>query len=117
MFAFRRLYSRPPGRLRKAYRQSSSMLSFNHDGLEIARTRNERRWLPVWHIAVFIYLALLIRIIAIAETGPAAYANRMEQMSEGTVIERSIAVVMQMDPISQQIAMKVRRSLKNFDIL
>ena len=117
MFGFLQSSSRPPGRLRKAYRQSSSVLSFNHDGLEIARTRNERRWLPIWHIAVFVYLALLIRLIAIAEAGPAAYANRMQQMGEGTFIERSIATVMQMDPISQKLAMKMRRSLKNLDIL
>ena len=117
MFGFRPSTSHTAQRLGKAYRQSSSVLSFNHDGLEIARTRNNRRWLPIWHIAVFVYLALLIRLVAIADVGPAAYANRLDQMSNGTLVEKSVAMVMQMDPISQKLALKIRRSLKNLDFL
>ena len=109
--------SRSAARVSAAYRRSSSVLSFNHDGLEVARVKNERRWLPIWHIAVFIYLALLIRLIAIADVGPAAYANRLEQMNKGSFVEQAVAKVMQMDPISQKLALKVRRSLRSLDLI
>lgn len=100
-------------RVGEQYRHSSTVLSFNHDGLEIARVRNERRWLPFWHIAVFLYLAMLIRLVTIADIGPAAYANRMEVMNNGTFLERTAARVMQMDPVSQSIANQLRSTLRD----
>lgn len=101
-------------RFRSEYRRSSAILSFNHDGLEIARVRNERRWLPIWHIAVFLYLALLIRLISIADAGPTAYASRMENLSNGNALERFVATVMHMDPVSRSVATKVRGAMRKF---
>lgn len=90
---------------------SSVVLSFNHDGLEIARVRSNRRWLPVWHIVFFVYVALLIRLITIAQIGPAAYTARMDELRSGNALERAAAVVMQMDPVSQALAYKIRGGL------
>lgn len=117
MFRFMKNAARSQKRVRSAYRCTSSVLSFNHDGLAIARTRNERRWLPLWHIAVFLYLAMLIRIIVIADIGPASYANRVERMSNGTVLERVASVAMYMDPVSRAVAIEVRNAMRNLGML
>lgn len=97
-------------RVPSEYRRTASVLSFNHDGLEIARVKAEpgHRWLPLWHIMVFIYLILLIRLVAFADIGPGGYNNRMEQMRNGTLLEQGAAKVMAMDPISQRLARELR---------
>jgi len=114
MIGFSKIFASIRRRFGSEYRRSSAVLSFNHDGLEIARVRNERRWLPLWHIAVFLYLALLIRLISIADAGPTAYANRMENLRNGNVLERFVARVMYMDPVSRSIATKVRGTVRKF---
>ncbi len=93
------------------YQRSSSVLSFNHDGMEVARVRNRSRYLPLWHVVFFLYLALLIRLVVAADIGTASYEARMLQMRNGTVVERVAAGVMQMDPVSQAIALKLRAGL------
>ena len=105
-------FARFGSRFGREYRRSSTVLSFNHDGLELARVKSDRRWLPVWHIAVFLYLAMLIRLIVMADIGPAAYGSRLDKLNDGNVIERFAATVMQMDPVSQAIANNVRSSLR-----
>lgn len=117
MFQLSKALSHSKRSVGSAYRSTSTVLSFNHDGLEIARVRNDRRWLPLWHIAVFIYLAMVIRLIVIADIGPAAYANRIEKMSEGTVLERVAAVAMYMDPVSRGIATELRGALRNLGMI
>lgn len=94
------------------YRRSASVLSFNHDGLEIARVKtHRRRWLPFWHLLVFIYLVLLIRLVVLADLGPVGYAARMNEMNNGTLLERGAAKIMQMDPYSQQLAVRLRKAM------
>lgn len=94
------------------YQRTASVLSFNHDGLEIARVKtHRRRWLPVWHVIVFVYLMLLIRLVVLADLGPVGYAARMNAMSNGNILERSAAKVMQLDPYSQALAVKLRRGI------
>jgi len=116
MFKVFNVFRRAKLRVGGAYARSASVVSFNHDGLEIARVRNERRWLPLWHIAVFIYLALLIRLVTIAEIGPAAYANRMENMNNGSMLERAAASIMYMDPVSRNIAVGLRNGMSNLGL-
>ena len=99
-------------RLSGGYRRSSSVLSFNHDGLEIARTRTEKRWLPIWHVVFLVYLILLIRLVAMAQIGPGGYAMRMDEMQNGNPAEKVAAQIMAMDPISQRLALQIRGGLK-----
>ncbi len=98
-------------------RRSTSVLSFNHDGLEIARTKRERRWLPIWHVIFFIYLILLIRLVTMAQIGPGGYAMRMDEMQNGNAVEQVAARIMAMDPISQRLAVKIRGGLQYFGSL
>lgn len=101
----------PTGIRRKVasqYRRSSVVLSFNHDGLQLARVKNNRRWLPLFHIVAFIYLAMVIRLVVIAEIGPSGYSQRMAELRDGNMLERVAASVMAMDPVSQAIAGHIR---------
>jgi hypothetical protein len=95
-------------RVKSPYQSTSAVLSFNHDGVEIARVRTKRRWLPVWHLMVFLYLILLIRLIALADIGPTGYASRMDEMRQGNFLERSAVWVMAMDPLSRRLAAELR---------
>ena len=78
--------------------------------------RKRGRWLPVWHFVFVIYLALLVRLIAMAEVGPAAYANKMALLENGTLIERIAAHVMYMDPVSREIAVNIRAGMRKIGI-
>lgn len=95
----------------RGYQRSQAVVSFNHDGLEVARVKSTKRWLPVWHIIFFVYLALLIRLVVMADMGPSGYAQRINQLKEGNVLERMAATVMEMDPVSQALAGKIRNAL------
>ena len=99
------------------FRRSASVLSFNHDGLEVARAKKSGRWLPVWHIIFFIYIGLLMRLVSMAEVGPAAYGNRMAELEKGNVIERMTAQIMYMDPVSRSIATNIRSGLRKIGSL
>jgi hypothetical protein len=74
-----------------------------------------RRWLPLRHLVFFLYIALLIRILALAELGPGAYAQRLEEMRRGSLPERAAALVMRMDPASRQLALQLRAGLARLD--
>ncbi len=102
-------------RVGSEYARTASVFSFNHDGLEIARVkrRNRPRWMPVWHIVFFIYLIMLIRLVALADVGPAGYALRMDEMRHGNVLEQAAAGIMDMDPLSRRLAANLR-GLVNF---
>ena len=90
-------------------------MSFNHDGLEIARVKRRRsRYLPIWHIIFFIYFVYLMRLMAMADMGVGAYQNRMDQLAQGNFIERAAATVMTADPISRDIAADLRNALKSW---
>ena len=52
-----------------------AVASFSHDGVTLARVKRKSRWLPIWHIVFVVYLAFVIRLVSMAEIGPAAYAN------------------------------------------
>ena len=112
MFRFWKSIAGYRRRVSDGYQHSSVVLSFNHDGLEIARAKKTRRWLPLWHIMVFNYLILLVRLIAVADIGPVGYQARMTEMENGNFLERTAAMIMQLDPISQEMAATIRGLLR-----
>lgn len=99
----------------RGYPRSNVVLSFSHDGLAIARVKSNRRWLPIWHIIFFVYVALLIRLVIIADMGPGGYQARMLELQSGNVIERAAARIMALDPVSQSIATRIRASLMSIN--
>lgn len=102
----------PRGRRSAPPPSAASLQSFNHDALEIARRRRVRHAVPLQQFSAFVYLAFTLRILAMAEAGPGGYAYRIAEMRDGTLVERGAAVVMQADPVSQRIAMKLRRGVR-----
>ncbi|WP_425051694.1 hypothetical protein [Psychromarinibacter sp. S121] len=106
-----RPFSILPARVAQEYRRSSAVVSFNHDGLEVARVRNRSRYLPLWHVIFFIYFAMLMRLVVAADIGTASYEARMEEMRNGHALERVAARVMHMDPVSRQLAVQIRAGL------
>lgn len=102
-------------KVRRQYRPSYAVLGFNQDGLEIARVRKKRRYLPLFHLTMFVYLGLIIRLVVMANVGPASYANRIENLSNGNMLERAGAVVMYMDPVSRDIAIKLRSAIRDWE--
>jgi len=92
------------------YGRSNVVLSFGQDGLAIARVKSNKRWMPIWHVIFFIYVALLIRLIIIADLGPAGYASKLSKLENGTFLERAAASAMAMDPVSQALAIRIRKS-------
>ena len=105
------------GRFWRRTRGTASVLSFNHDGLEIARVKKRNRWLPMWHIIFVVYLGLMIRLVVMADIGPGAYGSRMAELKNGTMLERGIGYVMQMDPVSHSIAINVRRGMRKLGMV
>lgn len=91
--------------------RTNVVLRFNPDGVELTRVRSNRRWMPVWHIIFFIYMGLLIRLVVMADLGPAGYDQRMAALKNGNFIERAAAKVMDMDPVSRALAIKLRKGM------
>lgn len=77
-------------------------------------SRRKMRFLPVWQLIFFVYFMLLVRILAMANMGPGTYADRIETLNQGNKLERVAAVVMYMDPVSEAMAYRIRRGLKNW---
>lgn len=98
-FGFRRRYS------------NNVVLRFGGDGVELVRKRTNRRWLPLWHVIFFVYMALLIRLVIMADMGPGSYTARMAELENGTMIDKVAARVMAMDPVSEALARRLRASL------
>lgn len=94
-------------------RANATVLSFNHDGMSLARVRKKNRWLPVWHFIFVIYLAMIIRLVAMAEAGPGSYGARMAELENGSTIEKIAAKIMYMDPVSRNIAINIRKGLRD----
>ncbi|WP_172298393.1 hypothetical protein [Pseudoruegeria sp. HB172150] len=94
---------------------STVVVSFNHDGMEVARVRSNRRWMPTWHLIFFVYLAVIIRIAVVAQIGPGGYNARLSQMQEGNILEQATAFVMQLDPVTKAIAGEVRDGMNYLD--
>lgn len=98
------------------FQRSTAVVSFNHDGLEIARKKTERGWLPFGHLAIFLYLVLLLRLVTIADIGAASYESRMEKLEDGSFLERVTARVMFMDPWSRSLASDIRSNLRDLGV-
>jgi hypothetical protein len=111
MFAWRKADG--PERLLVGARRPTQVSSFNHDGLELAKVKRRRsKYLPLWHLVFFIYVILIVRLIAMADMGPVAYQSRIDSLSQGNLFERFAAKVMYMDPVSRSISVDLRKSLR-----
>lgn len=82
-------------------RGGHSLESFNHDGVEIARRRTQRRQLPLRQIALFLVAVLSFKIFLFLDMGGSAYGAKIEDLSQGAAWERLAARAMVLDPVSK----------------
>lgn len=89
-----------------------SVLSFNQDGLELARVKPKRREIAVWHMIALLYIFLFFRLVVAADVGSAGYGARMQALSAGSLPERIAAQIMSLDPISRRAAINLRKFIR-----
>ena len=81
-------------------RQSVSLESFNHDGLQIARRRRSRRVLPIRQVLYFLLAVMSFKIFLFFDMGAGAYGAKVDELMQGGTWERVAGFAMQLDPAS-----------------
>jgi len=89
-------------------RQSVSLESFNHDGVQIARRRRRQRELPLRQVAYFLIAVVSFKIFLFFDMGAGAYGAKIDELMQGTKWERAAGWAMQLDPASQWVVDGVR---------
>lgn len=77
------------------------LVSFNHDGVEIARRRPRRREWPVRQVVLFLVAVLSFKIFLFFDMGGGAYGAKVEELGRGNGFERIAARAMALDPVSR----------------
>ncbi|MDF0599821.1 hypothetical protein P1J78_03655 [Psychromarinibacter sp. C21-152] len=91
--------------------RSSSVQSFNHDGLELARRKPHRRKLPVAKFVQFALAVFAFRLFLFLQMGALAYTAKMEALADGALLERLAGKAMALDPVTLYIADMIRFAL------
>ncbi len=77
---------------------------FNLDGMEIARIRKKRRWVPWRQVYLFVLAVLAFKILLYFNIGPGAYGGMVDEMLQGSTLERMGGILLTLDPISEALA-------------
>ena len=77
------------------------------DGLIVAQPKRSTSRLPRKSIILFLVAFIGFKAFLIATLGPLAYEDRLNWLSEGTMVERGGAFVMLADPLSMYVANQV----------
>ncbi len=83
---------------------SGAVKTVNADGLIVARPRVYKPKFPLKGILVLVILGFLFKGFLFAYLGEAEYANRVAGLSEGSMMEKVGAWVMQADPATMFLA-------------
>lgn len=76
----------------------------NPDGLITVEPKKGRTALRLRVLAAAIIGFVFFKAVTLAAVGPATYAGRIEALSLGTSFERACAWIMQVDPVTSQLA-------------
>lgn len=74
--------------------------SVNHDGLIIARPRKRRIQLPIKGLFLMVSAFFAFKAFLLGFLGSITYAERLDKLAQGTIVEQAGAALMQPDPIS-----------------
>jgi hypothetical protein len=74
------------------------------DGLVVFQPMRARVRLPMMPLVTLVAGLILFKAILLAAVGPGAYADRIDKLRAGTVIEKGGAWIMRTDPASAYIA-------------
>ena len=102
---------RSSGRYSKASANApyASLQSFNHDGLELARRKREkRREFPVRQVFLFVLAIVSFKIFLFLDMGGGAYGAKMEDLANGSTMERLASKAMTLDPVSKWLVDGIR---------
>lgn len=89
-------------------RQSVSLESFNHDGMQIARRRRSRRELPLRQVAYFLIAVVSFKIFLFFDMGAGAYGAKVDELMRGSTWERAAGYAMRLDPVSEWVVDGIR---------
>ncbi len=77
------------------------------DGLIVLKPRRAQARISGRSVAIFLMAFFLFKGFLIANLGEQTYLDRVVQLQKGTVVERAGSVLMQNDPLSRLIALKI----------
>ena len=80
------------------------LMSFNMDGILVARPRGASRSISWNGILMALAGFFGLKGLILAHAGPLDYAERLDVLTAGTLVERAGAWMMQIDPLTQWIA-------------
>ncbi len=83
------------------YRANFVVEGFNLDGMEIARIRRKRRWVPWRQVYLFVLAVLAFKIALYFNIGAGAYGGMIDEMLQGNTLERVGGILLTLDPISE----------------
>lgn len=85
-----------------------AVYSVNQDGLIISRPRRTGLRFPMRGLFFAIAALIMFKVGVLAALGAATYADRIDLLNEGTVLERAGAWVMAADPATMWMATQVK---------
>ncbi|MEM7752324.1 MAG: hypothetical protein AAF230_02860 [Pseudomonadota bacterium] len=74
--------------------------SVNDDGLVVAKPKRKFRRGTLRGVAIVVLTLMLFKGVLFSQLGPAAYAERVDSLSQGSFFEQAGAVLMAADPIT-----------------
>lgn len=88
--------------LQKKHRKMSNGVvhSVNHDGLIIARPRRSRIQLPIKGLFLMVSAFFVFKAFLLGYLGSITYLERLDLLSQGTIVEKAGAALMKPDPIA-----------------
>lgn len=77
------------------------------DGLIVVKPHRSKSPISMKSFLLFIAAFMLFKGFLIANVGPDAYGERVARLQDGTIVEQAGGYVMQIDPVSELVAMKM----------
>lgn len=84
------------------------------DGLIVAKPNGSRPRLPIKPLIFLAACFVLFKAFLMTQLGPVVYAERVERLAAGTVVEQAGAWAMQSDPASEWVARQISSGLPDF---
>lgn len=72
--------------------------------------------MPITHISLFLVMAMSLRMVTYSELGPAGYAQRMNDLVNGSALEQVAGQFMAMDSVSESLARTARGIVRSIGI-
>lgn len=84
------------------------LMNVRSDGLIVTKPRRSRARISVLPVLFFIAAFVAFKGLMIASVGTETYSERVQLLQDGTVFEQGGAWIMQIDPVSEEIAAQIR---------